>query len=65
MPRLENLIGSLVNIVFEDGASQASKKGHIVAVDDEFVTFKTLRNSYLIRRSAIISIKTFGEGEER
>lgn len=62
MSRFEDLVGVLVNITYQDGVEYASKKGHIVSVDDEFITFQTRHNSYLIRRSAIISIKTFGGG---
>lgn len=63
MPRFEDFIGLLTNITFQDGAELASKKGRVISVDDEFLTFQTRHNSYLIRQSAIISIKTFGNEE--
>jgi len=63
MPRFDDFIGSLVNITFQDGPGLASKKGRIISVDDDFLTFQTRYNSYLIRCSAIVSVKTFGRQE--
>jgi len=62
MTELNELVGRLVNITFQDADAPTSKKGRVISVGEDFIELQTFHNTFLIRRSAIIALKTFGEG---
>jgi len=64
MTELTKLIGCLINVTFQDANAPTSKKGRLISVDENFIELRTYHNTFLIRRSAIIALKTFGDGGE-
>lgn len=61
---LSNFIGHLINVTFKEGDVPISKKGKLVSVQDDFIELRTFTNTFLIRRSAIIALKIFEEGQQ-
>jgi len=62
MTELNEFVGRLVNVSFQEGDAPTSKKGKLISVSEDFIELRTFQNTFLIRRSAIIALKTFGEG---
>ena len=59
----ELLIGKLVKLVYRDHEEIKVRKGHLLAVDSNFLTIRTFEHSYAIPVSAVIEVKTFQEGQ--
>lgn len=57
------LVGKLVKIVYRDSGGEVKvKKGHLIAVDPDFIRLQTFQHAYVIRRDTISELRTIEEG---
>ncbi len=57
------LVGKLVKIVYRDSGGEVKvKKGHLIAVDPDFIRVETFQHTYVIRRDTISELKTIEGG---
>jgi hypothetical protein len=58
--RFSNFVGHLVHIVFRDGAEIQTKKGKLLAADDQFLELETFYHRYVIRVSEVLKVSDAG-----
>ncbi len=60
-----SLVNQLVKVIYTDSGGQVKiRKGRLLAADSDFIRLKTYEHTYVIKRSTISELKTFGEGSE-